>query len=52
MQATSDVTEGLRRTLQLMQQEVDRSMTSNELLGERKLRNSAMASADFKPADL
>ncbi|GAA5881028.1 hypothetical protein JCM3774_003073 [Rhodotorula dairenensis] len=32
MQATSDVTEGLRRTLQLMQQEVDRSMTSNELL--------------------
>lgn len=34
MQATSDVTEGLRRTLQLMQQEVDRSMVSNELLGE------------------
>ena len=33
MSATSDVTEGLRRTLQLMQQEVDRSLVSNELLG-------------------
>ncbi|GAA5874529.1 hypothetical protein JCM1840_002220 [Sporobolomyces johnsonii] len=32
MSATSDVTEGLRRTLQLMQQEVDRSLVSNELL--------------------
>ncbi|KAK4052391.1 Protein transport protein sec20 [Microbotryomycetes sp. JL201] len=32
MSATSDVTEGLRRTLQLMQQEVDRSMMSNEML--------------------
>lgn len=38
MQATSDVTEGLRRTLQLMQQEVDRSMTSNELLGKNERR--------------
>ena len=40
MQATSDVTEGLRRTLQLMQQEVDRSMTSNELLGEKETGQS------------
>lgn len=40
MQATSDVTEGLRRTLQLMQQEVDRSMTSNELLGEKETAQS------------
>ncbi|GAA5823121.1 hypothetical protein JCM11251_007493 [Rhodosporidiobolus azoricus] len=32
MSATSDVTEGLRRTLQLMQSEVDRSLVSNELL--------------------
>ena len=52
MQATSDVTEGLRRTLQLMQQEVDRSMTSNELLGEiRNCRSRAMASEDFRRAD-
>jgi len=33
MSATSDVTEGLRRTLQLLQSEVDRSLVSNELLG-------------------
>ncbi|GEM10597.1 hypothetical protein Rt10032_c11g4614 [Rhodotorula toruloides] len=32
MSATSDVTEGLRRTLQLMQQEVDRSLVTNEML--------------------
>ncbi|KAL8293724.1 hypothetical protein RQP46_000425 [Phenoliferia psychrophenolica] len=32
MSATTDVTEGLRRTLQLMQQELDRSLISNELL--------------------
>ena len=32
MAATSDVTEGLRRTLQLMQQELDRSLISTELL--------------------
>lgn len=33
MAATSDVTEGLRRTMQLMQQELDRSLVSNEILG-------------------
>jgi hypothetical protein len=33
MSATSDVTEGLRRTMQLMQQELDRSLISNEILG-------------------
>lgn len=33
MNATSDVTEGLRRTMQLMQQELDRSLVSNEILG-------------------
>lgn len=32
MAATSDVTEGLRRTLQLMQQELDRSLISTEML--------------------
>lgn len=36
MAATSDMTDGLRRTLQLMQQEVDRSLVSNEMLGECK----------------
>ena len=33
MTATSDVTEGLRRTMNLMQDELDRSLISNELLG-------------------
>ena len=33
MSATSDVTEGLRRTMQLMQQELDRSVLSNQMLG-------------------
>ncbi|KAM0754038.1 Sec20-domain-containing protein [Meredithblackwellia eburnea MCA 4105] len=32
MAATADVTEGLRRTLQLMQQELDRSLVSAEML--------------------
>ncbi|GAA5833978.1 hypothetical protein JCM3766R1_002487 [Sporobolomyces carnicolor] len=35
MSATSDVTEGLRRTLQLLQSEVDRSQVSNELLEQQ-----------------
>ncbi|GAA5827236.1 hypothetical protein JCM5353_007989 [Sporobolomyces roseus] len=35
MSATSDVTEGLRRTLQLLQSEVDRSLVSNELLEQQ-----------------
>lgn len=33
MANTADVTDGLRRTMQLMQQELDRSLESNELLG-------------------
>ncbi|KAI5478449.1 Sec20 family protein [Pseudohyphozyma bogoriensis] len=32
MSATADVTEGLRRTMQLMQQELDKSLVSNEIL--------------------
>ncbi|GAA5940771.1 uncharacterized protein JCM15063_006357 [Sporobolomyces koalae] len=42
MSATSDVTEGLRRTLQLLQSEVDRSIVSNEQLEQQ---TSTMASA-------
>lgn len=34
MNATSDVTEGLRRTMALMQSELDRSLISNETLGQ------------------
>lgn len=33
MANTAEVTDGLRRTMQLMQQELDRSLESNELLG-------------------
>lgn len=33
MANTANVTDGLRRTMQLMQQELDRSAESNELLG-------------------
>ena len=32
MSATSDVTDGLRRTMQLMQQELDRSLLTNQML--------------------
>lgn len=33
MANTAEVTDGLRRTMQLMQNELDRSLESNELLG-------------------
>ncbi|ORY75959.1 hypothetical protein BCR35DRAFT_306014 [Leucosporidium creatinivorum] len=46
MSATSDVTEGLRRTLQLMQQEVDRSAVSNELL-ESQTATLALTSEQY-----
>ncbi|BGP42214.1 Protein transport protein sec20 [Rhodotorula kratochvilovae] len=46
MSATSDVTEGLRRTLQLMQQEVDRSLVSNELL-ESQTKTMEMTSTQY-----
>ncbi|GAA6062668.1 hypothetical protein JCM10212_000568 [Sporobolomyces blumeae] len=46
MSATSDVTEGLRRTLQLMQQEVDRSLASNELL-EAQTQTMQMATKQY-----
>ena len=34
MSATSQVTDGLRSTMQLMQQQLDQSLTTNEILGE------------------
>ncbi|GAA6000661.1 uncharacterized protein JCM10292_000533 [Rhodotorula paludigena] len=46
MSVTSDVTEGLRRTLQLMQQEVDRSLVSNELL-ESQTQTMEMTSTQY-----
>ncbi|GAA5880965.1 hypothetical protein JCM1840_006929 [Sporobolomyces johnsonii] len=46
MSATSDVTEGLRRTLQLMQQEVDRSLVSNELL-ESQTQTMSLTSTQY-----
>lgn len=33
MSATSDVTDNLRQTMQMMQQELDRSVLSNQMLG-------------------
>ncbi|GAA6014255.1 hypothetical protein JCM11491_005016 [Sporobolomyces phaffii] len=46
MAATSDVTEGLRRTLQLLQSEVDRSQVSNELL-EQQTETMASTTAQY-----
>ncbi|GAA5885207.1 hypothetical protein JCM16303_005904 [Sporobolomyces ruberrimus] len=46
MSATSDVTEGLRRTLQLLQSEVDRSQVSNELL-EQQTQTMASTSHQY-----
>jgi protein transport protein SEC20 len=47
MSATADVTSSLRNTMQLMQQELDRSLLSNQLLGPCCISNApSKASSD------
>lgn len=50
MSATANVTDGLRRTRQLLEQELERSSLSTQMLGE-SLRLPWMPPHDFIPAE-
>lgn len=48
MSATADVTASLRNTMQLMQQELDRSLLSNQMLGAFSLPIRMKARAEYE----